>query len=120
MNDATARPPSRRKGSRRNGHRRSSASRQRPHASEPTRTGNLTTISTLPPVDPPTGFAALGVPERIDNGLAACGFAQPFAIQTEAVPVAMQGSDVCGRAKTGSGKTVAFGVPMHDGITDEA
>ena len=86
----------------------------------PTRTGNLTTTSTLPPVEAPTGFAALGVPERIDNGLAACGFAQPFAIQTEAVPVAMQGRDVCGRAKTGSGKTLAFGVPMLARITDKA
>ena len=60
------------------------------------------------------------MPERIDIGLAACGFAQPFAIQTEAVPVAMQGRDVCGRAKTGSGKTLAFGVPMLARITDKA
>lgn len=74
----------------------------------------------LPPVDPPTGFAELGVPSRIDDGVAACGFAQPFAIQTEAVPVAMEGRDVCGRAKTGSGKTLAFGVPMLARITDRA
>jgi superfamily II DNA/RNA helicase len=60
------------------------------------------------------------VPARIDDGLAACGFAQPFAIQTEAVPLAMQGRDVCGRAKTGSGKTLAFGVPMLARITDTA
>ncbi len=68
----------------------------------------------------PTGFAALGVPERIDLGLAAAGFAQPFAIQTEAIPIAMQGRDVCGRAETGSGKTLAFGVPMLARITDVA
>ena len=84
------------------------------------RLGNLTTINLLPPVEAPTGFAELGVPERIDVGLAACGFAQPFAIQTEAIPVAMQGRDVCGRAKTGSGKTLAFGVPMLARITDVA
>jgi superfamily II DNA/RNA helicase len=77
-------------------------------------------MNALPAVEPPTGFAALGVPERIDDGLAACGFAQPFAIQTEAVPVAMQGRDVCGRAQTGSGKTLAFGVPMLARITDTA
>ena len=81
---------------------------------------NLTTVNTLPPVESPTGFAALGVPPRIDDGLAACGFAQPFNIQTEAIPVAMTGKDVCGRAKTGSGKTLAFGVPMLARITDEA
>jgi superfamily II DNA/RNA helicase len=40
------------------------------------------------------------------------GFSQPFAIQTEAIPVAMTGSDVCGRARTGSGKTLAFGIPL--------
>ncbi len=80
----------------------------------------LTTIANLPPVEPPTGFAALGVPERIDDGLAAAGFAQPFMIQTAAIPVAMEGRDVCGRARTGSGKTLAFGVPMMSRILDEA
>jgi superfamily II DNA/RNA helicase len=80
----------------------------------------LTAVSSLPPVEAPTGFAALGVPEHIDAGLAAAGFAQPFAIQTEAIPVAMQGRDVCGRAKTGSGKTLAFGVPMLSRITGPA
>ncbi len=83
-------------------------------------TSNLTTTSALPPVEAPTGFFDLGVPERIDDGLAAAGFAQPFNIQTEAVPVAMTGKDVCGRAKTGSGKTLAFGVPMLARITDTA
>ncbi len=60
----------------------------------------------------PTGFADLGVPARVDLGLAAAGFSTPFAIQTQAIPVALTGRDVCGRAKTGSGKTRAFGVPM--------
>ena len=84
------------------------------------RTTNLTTVSMLPPVEPPTGFVELGVPARIDDGLAAAGFAQPFAIQTEAIPVAMEGRDVCGRARTGSGKTLAFGVPMLARITEPA
>ena len=53
------------------------------------RTTALTTTATLPPVDPPTGFADLGVPPRVDDGLAAAGFAQPFKIQIEAIPVAM-------------------------------
>ena len=71
-------------------------------------------------MEPPTGFAELGVPARVDDGLAACGFAQPFNIQTEAIPVAMLGKDVCGRAQTGSGKTLAFGVPMLARITEPA
>ncbi len=83
-------------------------------------TSNLTSTTVLPPVEAPTGFFELGVPPRIDDGLAACGFAQPFNIQTEAIPVAMTGKDVCGRAKTGSGKTLAFGIPMLARITDTA
>ncbi len=63
-------------------------------------------------ISTPTGFAALGVPDRVDQGLAAAGFSAPFAIQTEAIPVALKGVDLCGRARTGSGKTLAFGVPM--------
>jgi len=80
----------------------------------------LTTANSLPAVEPPTGFAELGVPARIDIGLAAAGFAEPFAIQIEAIPVAMGGRDVCGRAKTGSGKTLAFGIPMLSRIEGSA
>ena len=116
-------------------HRRAAPRRRRPrrHADGATATvasngdhavgarpTNLTTTTTLPPVDTPTGFAALGVPERVDAGLAAMGFAQPFMIQTAAIPVAMEGRDVCGRARTGSGKTLAFGVPMMARITEAA
>jgi superfamily II DNA/RNA helicase len=105
--------------------RRAAPRRRRTRPSEPhdrghVNTSNLTSINALPPVEPPTGFAELGVPPRIDEGLAACGFAQPFNIQTEAIPVAMTGRDVCGRAKTGSGKTLAFGVPMLARITEKA
>jgi superfamily II DNA/RNA helicase len=71
-----------------------------------------TSPTTKPRISTPTGFAALGVPDNVDQGLAAAGFSAPFAIQTEAIPVAMRGLDVCGRARTGSGKTLAFGVPM--------
>lgn len=74
--------------------------------------GSVTAEMTTPEVKTPTGFADIGVPERIDAGLAAAGFSAPFAIQTEAIPVALAGEDVMGRARTGSGKTLAFGVPM--------
>ena len=105
-----------RRGAPRRRRERSSDSHDRDHVN----TSNLTTINALPPVEAPTGFFDLGVPARIDDGLAACGFAQPFNIQVEAIPVAMSGKDVCGRAKTGSGKTLAFGVPMLARITDTA
>ena len=75
---------------------------------------------TAPQRHTPTAFADLGVPEDIDAGLAAAGFAAPFAIQTEAIPVALKGLDVCGRARTGSGKTLAFGIPTLSRIDRNA
>ena len=90
MNDATARPPSRRRSGRPGGHRRSPAPRQRANASEPTRTGNLTTTSTLPPVEAPTGFADLGRAARASTtGSPRAGSPSRSTIQTEAIPVAM-------------------------------
>jgi len=82
--------------------------------------GSVTEEMTTPEVKTPTGFADIGVPERIDAGLAAAGFSAPFAIQTEAIPVALAGEDVMGRARTGSGKTLAFGVPMMSRIDSPA
>jgi len=82
---------------------------RRPAGSVKARVNNA---SPSPQVSVPTGFADLGVPAAIDAGLAAAGFSGPFAIQKEAIPVALSGDDVCGRARTGSGKTLAFGVPM--------
>ena len=75
---------------------------------------------TTPQQHTPTAFADLGVPEDIDAGLAAAGFTAPFAIQTEAIPVALKGVDVCGRARTGSGKTLAFGIPTLSRIDRNA
>ena len=86
---------------------------RRPHDHhEATPVAPTPTISLDPDDYIPTGFADLGVPPRVDLGLAAAGFTAPFAIQTQAIPIALTGRDVCGRAKTGSGKTLAFGVPM--------
>ena len=40
------------------------------------------------------------------------GWINPTEIQIEAIPVARQGRDVVGQARTGSGKTAAFGIPI--------
>lgn len=63
-------------------------------------------------VDHETGFAAMGVPDRIVAALGASGITSPFRIQVAAIPDAIAGRDVLGRASTGSGKTLAFGVPV--------
>ena len=44
--------------------------------------------------------------------LAKGGIATPFPIQAATIPAALSGRDVLGRGKTGSGKTIAFGVPL--------
>ena len=57
-------------------------------------------------------FASLGVPAPIVDALAERGIETPFAIQAATVKDALAGRDVCGRAPTGSGKTIAFGIPL--------
>ncbi|MEA3018911.1 MAG: hypothetical protein QOI47_435 [Actinomycetota bacterium] len=57
-------------------------------------------------------FIALGAPAGIAERLAARGIIEPFPIQAATIPDAMKGRDVCGKAPTGSGKTIAFGIPL--------
>jgi superfamily II DNA/RNA helicase len=57
-------------------------------------------------------FLALGVPAPIADRLAARGIDEPFPIQAATLPDALAGRDVCGKAPTGSGKTIAFGIPL--------
>jgi superfamily II DNA/RNA helicase len=57
-------------------------------------------------------FTELGVPARLADALAAIGMTEAFDVQAAAIPDALAGRDVCGRAPTGSGKTIAFGVPL--------
>ena len=57
-------------------------------------------------------FAELGVPSALVAALAARGVEQPFEVQALAIPDVLAGRDVCGRAPTGAGKTIAFGVPL--------
>ncbi|MHA7665343.1 DEAD/DEAH box helicase [Mycolicibacterium sp. HS_4_1] len=57
-------------------------------------------------------FADLGVREEIVQALAEDGKAHPFAIQELTLPLALAGDDLIGQARTGMGKTLAFGVPL--------
>jgi len=59
-----------------------------------------------------SSFTDLGVPADLVAALAARGIAKPFPIQALTVPDACAGRDLCGRAPTGSGKTIAFGIPL--------
>ena len=57
-------------------------------------------------------FEALGVKPEILAVLAKLGITEPTPIQQKAIPLAQKGDDVIGIAQTGTGKTLAFGVPM--------
>ncbi len=57
-------------------------------------------------------FLDLGVAEPIAEALADVGIVRPFAIQALAIPLALSGTDLIGQARTGTGKTLAFGVTM--------
>ena len=61
----------------------------------------------------PISFADLGVPADLVAVLTKRGITEPFDVQAATIPDALAGRDVCGRAPTGSGKTIAFGVPLR-------
>ncbi|MEV7518454.1 DEAD/DEAH box helicase [Streptomyces diastaticus] len=57
-------------------------------------------------------FAALGLPEGVVRKLAQNGVTKPFPIQAATIPDALAGKDILGRGRTGSGKTLSFGLPL--------
>ncbi|MBJ7397217.1 MAG: DEAD/DEAH box helicase [Ilumatobacteraceae bacterium] len=57
-------------------------------------------------------FIELGVPAKFAEKLTARGITTPFEIQAAALPDGLAGHDVCGKAPTGSGKTIAFGLVL--------
>ena len=63
------------------------------------------------PEAPALTFADLGVHPDIVAALAAAGIIHPFPIQAMTLPVALAGHDIIGQAKTGTGKTLGFGIP---------
>jgi superfamily II DNA/RNA helicase len=57
-------------------------------------------------------FASLGVPAPLAAALDSAGITTPFPIQAATLPDALAGHDILGRAKTGSGKTLGFSLPL--------
>jgi superfamily II DNA/RNA helicase len=57
-------------------------------------------------------FAELGIDPDIVEALATKGITSPFPIQEQAIPLALTGQDIIGQAKTGTGKTFGFGLPL--------
>jgi len=84
--------------------------------------GPATRVPAIPPVGHkagaghlvtlPPAFAKLGLEPAILHALADIHFTTPSEIQEKMIPIALTGADVIGQARTGTGKTAAFGLPI--------
>jgi ATP-dependent RNA helicase DDX56/DBP9 len=65
-------------------------------------------------VDPKATFTSFShiLDARILRALAELGFARPTLVQTKAIPLALENKDILARARTGSGKTAAYCIPV--------
>ena len=57
-------------------------------------------------------FKLLKIEDSLKNSLEKMNFTKPTPIQSMAIPVALEGKDVLGTAQTGTGKTLAFSIPL--------
>lgn len=57
-------------------------------------------------------FGDIEISKRVYHAIMEMGFEEPSPIQSQAIPLLMQGKDVIGQAQTGTGKTAAFGIPI--------
>jgi len=57
-------------------------------------------------------FSELNIDQDMVDALAAKGIVEPFPIQAQTIPLALDGQDIIGQAKTGTGKTFGFGLPI--------
>ncbi|KAL6711197.1 ribosomal RNA processing protein [Coniothyrium glycines] len=69
--------------------------------------------------EPKKTFADLGVREELCDACENLKFTNPTPIQTQAIPLALEGRDVIGLAETGSGKTAAFVLPILQSLLDK-
>src|SRR5262249_8010504 len=60
-----------------------------------------------------------GLPEDLRAGIADLGWTQPMPVQARVVPIMQRGGDLIVQARTGSGKTGAFGIPIISAVDKE-
>ncbi|AFV24979.1 DEAD/DEAH box helicase domain protein [Methanolobus psychrophilus R15] len=60
----------------------------------------------------PTTFKDLNLTKGVLKSIKVMGYIEPTEIQVQAIPLIMQGKDIIGQARTGTGKTAAFGIPL--------
>jgi len=105
---------------RRRGGRRKNRGTRSSEATAPTlhTNGRSPAANKLPTatVESSEAFRELGLDETGLAAIAALGFEQPTPIQAQALPLLLDGEDVVGLAQTGTGKTLAFGLPLARSI----
>ena len=119
--DAAEEAPRRRRRGRRGGRGRGGASAggngAAPSAAAPAASAASAEAAALPDIEPadyPQAFRALGISDNSLLAVAGMGFTEPTPVQARAIPLLLEGRDVVGIAQTGTGKTLAFGIPMAE------
>ncbi len=64
-------------------------------------------------------FAELNIDQDMVEALATKGIIEPFPIQTQTIPMGLAGQDIIGQAKTGTGKTLGFGLPLLQSLGND-
>jgi len=73
-----------------------------------------------PPLDTAVeSFDQLGLAPAIKRGVYSSGYRRPFPIQAQAIGPLLDGRNLIGQAKAGSGKTLAFGIPLIQAIDEK-
>ncbi len=72
----------------------------------------VTSDTPSPSSEPASGFAALGLDQRLLSTLATLGYEEPTPVQEAAIPPLLAGRDLLAEAPTGTGKTAAFALPI--------
>jgi ATP-dependent RNA helicase DDX56/DBP9 len=67
-------------------------------------------------VDNSLSFESLGLDQRLLQAISRQHFVRPTLVQAKAIPLAFEGKDILARAKTGSGKTAAYAIPIIEAI----
>ena len=65
-----------------------------------------------------TTFGDIQLSKKLLSAISDMGFEEPSPIQSQTIPLVLEGHDVIGQAQTGTGKTAAFGIPTIEKIED--
>ena len=65
-------------------------------------------------------FSDLNLSSELLRAIDDLGFESPSEVQEASIPIILEGRDVLAQAQTGTGKTASFGIPMIEGMEEDA